>query len=81
VRASKRFYAERGFAVAKSYGSKYVEFRAAPDGVKLGLYKRGALAKDANVPAEGGGSHRIVIRGDAGSFVDPDGFRWEPAQA
>ena len=43
--------------------------------VKLAL--DGALAKDAGVSPEGDGSHRIVIRGDAEPFTDPDGFTWE----
>ena len=30
IGASKRFYADRGLTVAKSYGGKYVEFEAAP---------------------------------------------------
>ena len=77
--ASKRFYVDHGLTVAKSYGSKYIEFEPAPEGVKLGLYKRGALAKDANVAPEGSGSHRIVIGSDAGAFTDPDGFMWEHA--
>ena len=76
VGASKRFYAGRGLAVAKSFG-KYVEFATPSSAVKLGLYGRGALAKDAGVPLEGSGSHRLAIGGDAGSFTDPDGFEWE----
>ena len=76
VGASKRFYAGRGLAVAKSFG-KYVEFATPSSAVKLGLYGRGALAKDAGVPPEGSGSHRLAIGGDAGSFTDPDGFEWE----
>ena len=79
IGASKRFYVDRGLTVAKSYGSKYVEFKAAPGAVKLALYKRGALAKDANVAVEGSGSHRIVIGGNADPFEDPDGFSWERA--
>jgi len=79
VRASKRFYTERGLPVAKSFGGKYVEFEAGSGPVTLGLYGRKALAKDAGVPAEGTGSHRIVLAGDAGTFTDPDGFSWEPA--
>lgn len=76
VKASKRFYVERGLAVGKSFGSKYVEF-ASPEGtVKLALYGRRALAKDAGVPPEGTGSHRIVIGSDGGPFTDPDGFVW-----
>jgi uncharacterized glyoxalase superfamily protein PhnB len=77
VAASKRFYVERGLDVAKSFGRKYVQFDTAP--IKLALYGRRALAKDAGVDADGTGSHRIVIGGDAGSFTDPDGFAWEPS--
>ncbi len=77
VAASKRFYVEHGLEVARSFGGRYVEFTA-PDGpVKLALYGRKALAKDAGVPMSGGGSHRIAIGGDAGDFTDPDGFAWE----
>jgi uncharacterized glyoxalase superfamily protein PhnB len=79
VRASKRFYADHGLAVAKSFGGKYVEFEAGPGPVTLALYGRKALAKDAGVPVDGSGSHRIVLVGDAGAFTDPDGFSWEPA--
>jgi predicted lactoylglutathione lyase len=79
VKASKRFYVERGLAVAKSFGAKYVEFEGSPSGLRLALYGRRALAKDAGVPEEGSGSHRIVIGGDAGAFTDPDGFAWEAA--
>jgi predicted lactoylglutathione lyase len=77
VAASKRFYVDRGLEVAKSFGRKYVEF--ATSHVKLALYGRRALAKDAGVSPDGTGSHRIVIGSDAGSFTDPDGFAWEPA--
>ena len=79
MRESKRFYVDRDLTVAKSFGSKYIEFDAPPGAVKLGLYKRRALAKDANVSPDGSGSHRIVIGADAGSFIDPDGFAWDAA--
>jgi predicted lactoylglutathione lyase len=82
VKATKQFYVEHGFPVGKSFGSKYVEFAAGPGSrVKLGLYGRRALAKDAGVAPDGSGSHRIVIGGDAGSFTDPDGFAWRAASA
>src|SRR5262245_9991341 len=81
VKATKRFYADRGLAVGKSFGSKYVEFDTPGSRLKLALYGRRALAKDAGVPEEGSGSHRIVVAGDTGSFTDPDGFTWEPASA
>jgi uncharacterized glyoxalase superfamily protein PhnB len=78
VAASKRFYVEQGLEVAKSFGRKYVEFATPSPGVKLALYGRRALAKDAGVSPDGAGSHRIVINGDAGPFTDPDGFEWRP---
>lgn len=74
VKASKQFYAEKGLKVAKSFG-KYVEFDTEP--VKLGLYSRKALAKDAGVAPEGSGSHRLLIGGEVGTFTDLDGFSWE----
>jgi catechol 2,3-dioxygenase-like lactoylglutathione lyase family enzyme len=76
VAASKRFYVDQGLAVARSFGRKYVEFAGSSGPVKLALYGRRALAKDAGVSPEGTGSHRIVIGGDAGAFTDPDGFAW-----
>ncbi|WP_245161190.1 hypothetical protein [Blastococcus sp. CT_GayMR16] len=77
VKASKRFYVERGLAVGKSFGGKYVEFDLPASPVKLALYPRRAAAKDAGVSPDGTGSHRVVIGSDAGSFIDPDGFAWE----
>jgi hypothetical protein len=79
VAVSKRFYVDKGLAVAKSYGRKYVEFDTGSSPVKLALYGRRALAKDAGVPADGSGSHRIVIGGDLGPVTDPDGFGWDTA--
>jgi catechol 2,3-dioxygenase-like lactoylglutathione lyase family enzyme len=79
VAASKRFYVERGLAVGKSFGSRYVEFDTPSSPVTLALYKRRALAKDAGVAPDGSGSHRLAIGSDAGPFADPDGFAWEAA--
>ncbi|MEU5592774.1 glyoxalase [Streptomyces sp. NPDC020298] len=79
VKASKQFYADRGLRVGKSFGGKYVEFATDSGQVKLALYKRRALAKDAGVPAEGTGSHCLVLTGAAGPFSDPDDFFWEAA--
>jgi catechol 2,3-dioxygenase-like lactoylglutathione lyase family enzyme len=81
VKASKRFYVDRGLAVAKSFGGKYVEFDTPSSAVTLALYPRRALAKDTGIAQEGTGSHRIVIGGAAGPFTDPDGFVWETASA
>ncbi|MFJ2580377.1 glyoxalase [Kitasatospora aureofaciens] len=79
VAASKRFYLDRGLTVAKSFGRMYVEFEAGSSPVKLALYRRRALAKDAGVAPDGTGSHRLAITGAAGPFTDPDGFAWEVA--
>ena len=79
VAASKQFYVDHGLAVGKSFGRKYVEFAIPSSPVKFGLYGHKALAKDAGVPPEGTGSHRLIIDSDAGSFTDPDGFAWEAA--
>jgi hypothetical protein len=77
VAASKRFYTDHGLTVAKSFGRKYVEFATPSSPVKLALYGRRALAKDAGVAPDGTGSHRLVIGGPAGPLTDPDGFTWE----
>ena len=78
--ASKRFYADRGLTVAKSFG-KYAEFDTPSSSVKFVLYGRRGLAKDAGVPSDGTGSHRLAIGSDVGPFTDPDGFTWEAASA
>ena len=70
---SKRFYEAHGFAASKSFGGSYAEFETGP--VKLSLLKRAALAKTADVAAEGSGSSRLQIVADA-EFIDPDGFEW-----
>jgi len=80
VAASKRFYVDHGLTVGKSFG-KYVEFAMPASPIKLGLYGRRALAKDAGVSPDGTGSHRLTIGSDAGPFTDPDGFVWEAASA
>ncbi|MFI2413778.1 glyoxalase [Streptomyces sp. NPDC018947] len=79
VKATKQFYVERGLSVGKSFGGKYVEFATGTGTVKLSLYKRRALAKVAGVPADGTGSHRLVLCGATAPFSDPDGFAWETA--
>jgi catechol 2,3-dioxygenase-like lactoylglutathione lyase family enzyme len=76
VGASKRFYTGHGLSVAKSFGPKYVEFAIPSSPVELALYGRRALAKDAGVPADGSGSHRLMIDSGTGPFTDPDGFVW-----
>jgi hypothetical protein len=79
VRASKEFYVDRGLAVARSFGRKYVEFDTPSSPIKLALYGRRALAKDAGVSPDGTGAHRLVLESDAGPFTDPDGFVCEAA--
>jgi hypothetical protein len=84
VKATKRFYVDHGLRVAKSFGSKYVEFDTGSV-VKLALYSRRAAAKDVGVAPDGTGSHLIVIGGDlgggAGPCTDPDGFVWNAPSA
>lgn len=75
VAASKQFYVERGLAVAKSFGRRYVEFDSGP--IKFTLNKRRSLAKTAGISDDGTGSHRIAFGSEAGPFTDPDGFAWE----
>jgi uncharacterized glyoxalase superfamily protein PhnB len=75
--ATKRFYVDHGLTVGKSFGRKYVEFTSGTDSVKLALYGRRALAKDAGVAPDGSGSHRLIIGSDSGPFTDPDGFVWD----
>jgi len=77
VKATKQFYVDRGLTVAKSFGSKYVEFDAPAGSIKLALYGRRAAAKDAGVTPDGTGSHRLVIGGGSEPVTDPDGFGWE----
>ena len=79
VKAARQFYLDRGLAVTKSFGSKYVEFDTPSSPIGLALYSRRAAAKDAGVSPDGTGSHRIVIGSDAGPLTDPDGFAWEAA--
>jgi predicted lactoylglutathione lyase len=79
ISASKQFYVEQGLAVAKSVARMYVEFATGDSTVKLGLYRRRALAKDAGVAPDGTGSHRIAVGSGTGPFTDPDGFTWETA--
>ncbi|MBL0886227.1 glyoxalase [Myceligenerans indicum] len=79
VPASKKFYADRGLTVGRSFGS-YVDFDLGSSPIGLGLYKYRALAKDAGVPPESSGSHRLAVNSDLGEFTDPDGFAWEPVR-
>ena len=80
LRASKRFYVERGLPVKRSFPGRYVEFDAPAGAIKLALYPgRAGLAKDAGVSPDGDGPHGIAINSGAGQFSDPDGFSWETA--
>ncbi len=82
LRASKRFYVERGLSVKRSFPGRYVEFDAPPGGIKLALYPgRAGLAKDAGVSPDGDGPHGIAVNSSAGEFSDPDGFSWEVVQS
>ena len=77
VKATKQFYVEQGLGVAKSFGSKYVEFATGSSAIKLALYTRRAAAKDAGVTPEGTGARRFAISTSGPEFTDPDGLGWE----
>lgn len=78
--ASKRFYAERGLSVKRSFPGRYVEFDAPAGAIKLALYPgRAGVAKEAGVSPDGSGPHGIAVNSSAGQFTDPDGFDWEAA--
>ncbi|WP_026303453.1 glyoxalase [Jongsikchunia kroppenstedtii] len=79
VAASKAFYTDQGIPVAKSFMNKYVQFDLPDSPIQLALYGHKALAKDAGVPADGDGSHRLVVNGSRAPITDPDGFEWAPA--
>ncbi|OLT32421.1 glyoxalase [Actinomadura sp. CNU-125] len=81
VKASKRFYVDRGLPAGKSYGGKYAEFDTPSSTVTLALYPRRALAKDIGVDQDGTGSNRLVLGGGGEPFTDPDGYAWETAPA
>jgi predicted lactoylglutathione lyase len=81
VKATKRFYVERGLAVKRSFGGKYVEFKSSSSAIGFSLYPRKAAAKNAGVSPDGTGSHRLAINADVEPFVDSDGFVWETASS
>ena len=76
VKASKRFYVEQGLIVKHSFGAKYCEFESEGP-IKLALYGRKALAKDAGVAPDGTGTRAIAIASGGEAFTDPDGVAWE----
>src|SRR5262249_43219548 len=79
VKAARQFYAGRGLAVAKSFGSKYVQFDTPSSPIGLALYSRRAAAKDAGVSPDGTGSHRIVLGSDPRPSTARDGCAWQAA--
>jgi len=79
VAATKAFYSGQGLPIGKSFMNKYVQFDLPDSPIQLALYGHKSLAKDAGVPADGSGSHRLVVNGSIGAATDPDGFGWVPA--
>ena len=77
VKATKRFYAERGLGVKRSFGGKYAEFEAAPGAVQLAIYPRRALEKETGVALDPSAAYGIVLGGGSEAFTDPDGFTWQ----
>ena len=79
VKASKQFYVDHGLTVAKSFGSKYVEFdtpsRRSSWRSSHGAPSRRTPAWRRTAPGRTGSSSCS----DAGPFTDPDGYAWEAA--
>jgi uncharacterized protein len=62
MKLTRQFYSEGlGFAVDKSYGSKFVSFKPGNGSSALSLYTRQALADDAGVLAEGDGFRGFAL--------------------
>jgi hypothetical protein len=73
-----RFYVARGFAVATSFGRKYVD--SLLRGVPSSWRSTAAVhSPRTGVSPDEAESHRLMIGGGAGSFTDPDGFAWDAA--
>src|SRR5258708_17411514 len=77
VKSTKRFYLDRGLAVAKSFGSKYVEFDTPSSPVRLALYSRRAAAKAAGASPAGTASPPTLLTSGPRPFTDPDGAHGE----
>ena len=78
LRASKKFYVNRGLDVKRSFPGRYAEFNSGA--VKLALYPgRDGVAKEAGISPDGEGPHGITVNSSAGAFTDPDGFVWADA--
>lgn len=77
VKASKRFYADRGLGVKRSFGGKYAEFDSAPGGVQLAIYPQRALEKETGVAVDPAAAYGIVLHGGGVELTDPDGFTWQ----
>jgi len=58
---SKVFYEALGMTVDRDYGDQYIDFAPAAGTCRFGLMKRGALAKDVGVDADGAGFPAMVL--------------------
>jgi catechol 2,3-dioxygenase-like lactoylglutathione lyase family enzyme len=61
VKASLEFYRSLGLTVGKSFGGKYADFVSGDGASTLALYVLDALARDAGVPATGGGFRSMTL--------------------
>jgi len=71
VKQAKAFYEALGSPVGKSYGGKYVSFSFA-GASDLALYKRGDLADDAGVDADGRGFRAVTFSHIVDSAAEVD---------
>jgi uncharacterized glyoxalase superfamily protein PhnB len=69
---SKAFYTTLGMTVDRDYGDQYVDFGPIAGACRLGLMKRGALARDVGVDADGEGFPGAVFNRTAGSRSEVD---------
>lgn len=68
---SKVFYETLGMTVDRDYGDQYIDFAPIAGACRLGLMKRGALARDVGVDADGG-RHGAVFHRTATSRSEVD---------
>lgn len=73
VAASTRLSVDHVLAVGRSIGHRHVGLDTPSRLLELWPYQRRALARDAHVPADGSGSHRLAIGSDLEPFTNRDG--------
>lgn len=78
---SKVFYEALGMTVDRDYGDQYIDFGPIPGACRLGLMKRGALARDVGVDADGEGFPGAVFNRTTDSRAEVDALMDRAATA